>query len=127
MDRNKKIYESKLNPSQKNPLGGVIHISDFVELESDISFLDNYLEDGLQELSDIEKLKVMDYIDLLTKGRVSFKEALSYIYFSEKRAKSVIKKMESMRETLLEMEKIGVHQKGDLLENIQDYFSGSGL
>lgn len=127
MDRNKKVYESKLNPSQKNPLGGVIHISDFVELESDISFLDNYLEDGLQELSDIEKLKVMDYIDLLTKGRVSFKEALSYIYFSEKRAKSVIKKMESMRETLLEMEKIGVHQKGDLLENIQDYFSGSGL
>ena len=127
MDRNKKVYESKLNSSQKNPLGGVIHISDFVEFESDISFLDNYLEDGLQELSDIEKLKVMDYIDLLTKGRVSFKEALSYIYFSEKRAKSVIKKMESMRETLLEMEKIGVHQKGDLLENIQDYFSGSGL
>ena len=123
---NKKIHTREGNVFAKHPLGGILHVSEMVELESDITFLDNYLSDGLFHLTDIEKLKVMGFIRELTKGRIRFDEALAYIYLKyekNKKVRAVIKKITGMETLLNKLEKAGVQKQGDLLENIQDFLT----
>ena len=47
MDINKKIHQTLSDPYHENPLGGMIHLSDFVDMESEISFLDFHLDEAL--------------------------------------------------------------------------------
>ena len=124
MDINKKIHQTLSDPYHENPLGGMIHLSDLVDMESEISFLDFHLDEALFDLSDIEKLQTMNFINSLTNGRVNFNKPLAYLYFTQndEKMKKMISEFKGMKQIISKLNKHNPPKNEDeMLEFLDDY------
>ncbi|HCU59341.1 MAG TPA: hypothetical protein DIC64_05115 [Alphaproteobacteria bacterium] len=124
MDINKKIHQTLSDPYNENPLGGMIHLSDFVDMESEISFLDFYFDNALCDLSDIEKLQTMNFIKELTNSRVNFDKPFAYLYFTQndENIKKMILEFKGMKQIISKLKKYTPPKNEDeILEFLDDY------
>ncbi len=67
------------NAQKGKVIGGILPVVEEIEHTRKIPFLQFYLEEAAAELTDFERLMVMNFITKLTKRRVNFDEALEQL------------------------------------------------
>ena len=88
-DTIKTINFDHFDADNQNPVGGVIHVHEDVEIQSKEPFLNYHLDNAIFELTDIEKINLMASIANITNNPYLFARPLSQLYFEYKSDKAV--------------------------------------
>ncbi|MBO4285040.1 MAG: hypothetical protein J5895_02270 [Alphaproteobacteria bacterium] len=123
------IHIDHFDDDNLNPIGGVIHVHEDVEIQSKEPFLNYHLDNAIFELTDIEKINLMGSIANITNNPYLFAEPLAQLYFEYKDDKAVcraILEVLKMKEIIayLEERKIDVKDDDDLEKAVRHVLKG---
>lgn len=128
-DTIKTIHIDHFDADNQNPIGGVIHVHEDVEIQSKEPFLNYHLDNAIFELTDIEKINLMASIANITNNPYLFARPLSQLYFEYKSDKAVcraILEVLKMKEIIayIEQNQIDVEDDDDLEKAVKHVLKG---